>query len=158
MKRSNVATYSQAYTEIRKLFGRLKVARDKGLSARYFSFNTPGGRCENCQGLGYVISNMLFFKDIEVICPICNGKQFKDEVLSIKYRGNSIKDILQMSVEEALFTFNDNPKIKKFQKKCKKANDKVTFYPIFGPVENRPYFQGAFHYPEKKEPLPLNSF
>lgn len=116
MKRSNIATYSQVYTEIRKLFGGLKEARDKGLSAKHFSFNTPGGRCENCEGLGYVISNMLFFKDIEVTCPICNGKQFNDDVLSVKYRGYSIKDILQMSIEEALSIFNDYPKIVKILK------------------------------------------
>ncbi len=111
MKRSNIATYSEVYTEIRSIFGGLKEAKDKGLSSKHFSFNTPGGRCENCEGLGYVISNMLFFKDIEVICPSCNGKQFNENVLAVKYMGHSIKNILQMSVEEALLIFADNPKI-----------------------------------------------
>ena len=113
MKRSNIATYSEVYTEIRKIFGGLKEASDKGLSARHFSFNTPGGRCENCEGLGHVTSNMLFFTNIEVTCPVCGGKQFNDEVLSVKYKGHTIKDILQMSVEDALCTFSTYPKIKR---------------------------------------------
>lgn len=111
MKRSNVATYSDVYTEIRKIFGGLEAAKAMGLSAMHFSFNTKGGRCENCEGLGYVMSNMLFFKNSEVTCPACGGNQFSDEVLSVKYKGYSIKDILLMSVEEALCAFNDHPKI-----------------------------------------------
>lgn len=113
MKRSNIATYSEVYTEIRKIFGGLKEARDKGLSDKHFSFNTPGGRCENCEGLGYVLSNMLFFSNIEVTCPVCGGKQFSDEVLSVKYNGHTIKDILLMSVEEALSIFCSNSRIKR---------------------------------------------
>jgi excinuclease ABC subunit A len=113
MKRSNIATYSEVYTHIRKIFGALKEARDKGLSEKHFSFNTPGGRCENCEGLGYVLSNMLFFTDIEVTCPVCGGKQFNEEVLSIKYKGYTIKEILHMSVEDALCAFDTYPKIKR---------------------------------------------
>jgi excinuclease ABC subunit A len=111
MKRSNVATYSGVYSEIRKIFGQVKEAKERGITSKHFSFNTKGGRCENCEGLGYVTSNMLFFKDIEVICPVCNGNQFDEEVLSIKYKGYSIKDILKMSVEEAIVTFEKHPKI-----------------------------------------------
>jgi len=111
MKRSNVGTYSELYSEIRKIYGGLKEARDKGLTAMHFSFNTKGGRCENCEGLGYVTNNMLFFKNLEVTCPICGGNQFNDEVLSVKYRGYTIKDILKMCVEDALGTFNTHPKI-----------------------------------------------
>lgn len=116
MKRSNVATYSDAYTEIRKIFGGLGEAVSKGLSHKDFSFNTHGGRCENCEGLGYVTSNMLFFKDIEVECPICRGKQFNEDVLSIKYNGYSIKEILQSSVEEALTIFDKHIKAKRILK------------------------------------------
>lgn len=116
MKRSNVATYSEVYTEIRKIFGGLKEARDKGLFPKDFSFNTQGGRCENCEGLGYITSNMLFFKNIEVKCPVCGGNQFNDEVLSVRYQGYTIKDILQMSVEEALYIFNKHPKIERILK------------------------------------------
>ncbi len=116
MKRSNVATYSEVYTEIRKIFGGLKESRDKGLSAKHFSFNTPGGRCENCEGLGHVISNMLFFENIEAVCPVCGGNQFNDEVLSVKYMGFTIKDILHLSVEEALSTFNKHPQVQRILK------------------------------------------
>lgn len=113
MKRSNVATYSEVYSEIRKIFGGLQEAQNRGLSAKHFSFNTKGGRCENCEGLGYVTSNMLFFENIEVTCPVCGGNQFIDEVLSVKYEGYSIKDILKMSVEDALLTFHKHPKIQR---------------------------------------------
>ncbi len=116
MKRSNVATYSGVYTEIRGIFGGLKAAKDKGLSSRHFSFNTKGGRCENCEGLGYVASNMLFFEDIEVPCPICGGNQFNDEVLSVRYRGYSIKDVLRMSVEDAAEVFKEHHGILKILK------------------------------------------
>lgn len=116
MKRSNVATYSELYSDIRKIFGGLKEASDKGLTAGHFSFNTPGGRCERCEGLGYVTSNMLFFENLEVTCPACGGKQFNDEVLSVKYKGYTIKDILQMSVEDALQTFSTHPKIERILK------------------------------------------
>lgn len=111
MKRSNVATYSGIYAEIRKIFGNLDEAKIRNFTNKHFSFNTKGGRCENCEGLGYVVSNMLFFKDIEVICPVCNGNQFNDEVLEVKFKENSIKDILKMSIEEAMNIFGDYPKI-----------------------------------------------
>lgn len=111
MKRSNVATYSGVYSEIRKIFGGLNSAKEKGLTAKHFSFNSKGGRCENCEGLGYVTSNMLFFKDLEVTCPVCGGNQFNHEVLSIKYKGHSIKDVLKMSIGDALNLFSEYPKI-----------------------------------------------
>lgn len=119
MKRSNVATYSEVYTEIRKIFSGLRNAKDKGLSAKHFSFNTKGGRCENCEGLGYVTSNMLFFKDREVTCPVCHGNQFNDTVLSVKYEGYSIQDVLRMSIEDALLFFNNHSKIVKTLKLLK---------------------------------------
>lgn len=113
MSRSNVATYSDVYGEIRKIYAALPESREKGLTAKHFSFNTPGGRCENCEGMGKVTSTMLFFQDIEVTCPVCGGKQFQDEVLAVCYKGNSIKDILQLSVEEALTTFVKQVKIER---------------------------------------------
>lgn len=113
MKRSNVATYSGVYTDIRKIFANSEDARDKGLTVKHFSFNSKGGRCENCKGLGYVTNNMLFFEDLEVPCPVCGGKQFNDIVLSVKYKGYSIKDILEMSIEEALDIFNKHPGLNK---------------------------------------------
>lgn len=111
MKRSNAATFSGLYTEIRGIFGALEQARDLGLDARHFSFNTKGGRCEECGGLGSVTSNMLFFEDLEVICPSCGGNQFNDKVLSVKFRDHSIKDVLNLPVDEALKLFEDYRKL-----------------------------------------------
>ena len=101
MKRSNVATYSEAYSEIRTVYAKTDGAKSAGLTAKHFSFNTPGGRCENCEGLGYIESNMLFFANTEVVCPVCNGNQFDNSVLSVKYKGLSIKDVLSLPVDEA---------------------------------------------------------
>ncbi|MEW9096266.1 MAG: excinuclease ABC subunit UvrA [Clostridiaceae bacterium] len=119
MKRSNVATYLEVYSEIRKIFGGLEDAKDKGLTSKHFSFNTKGGRCENCEGLGYVTSNMLFFENLDVPCPVCNGNQFNDKVLSVEYKGYTIKDVLQISVEDALYVFNNHPKVLKILKLLK---------------------------------------
>ena len=111
MKRSNVATYSDAYTEIRKIFGRQQTAIEKGMTANHFSFNVKGGRCDHCEGLGVVTNNLLFFEDQEVPCPVCSGRRFKDEVLSVAYRGHSITAVLGLSVEEGAELFADSPKI-----------------------------------------------
>lgn len=111
MVRSNVATYSGVYSEMRKVFAATEEAMEKGLSASHFSFNTSGGRCENCEGLGYVISNMLFFENTEVLCPVCGGNRFNEEVLSVKYGGFNVKQVLNMSVEDALILFNEHGKI-----------------------------------------------
>ena len=111
MKRSNVATYSEVYSEIRNVFAKTDAAKQTGLTAKHFSFNTSGGRCDNCEGLGVIENNMLFFTNTEVVCPVCNGNQFKDSVLSVKFRGHSIKDVLNLSIEEAISLFADQPKI-----------------------------------------------
>ena len=111
MKRSNVATYSDAYTEIRKIFGQQQTAIDKGMTANHFSFNVKRGRCDHCEGLGVVTNNLLFFEDQQVPCPVCLGKRFKDEVLSVTYRGHSITAVLGLSVEEGAELFADSPKI-----------------------------------------------
>lgn len=113
MKRSNVATYSGVYSYIRDLFGHLEEAKKRGLGPKHFSFNTQGGRCEYCEGLGYVTSNMLFFEDIEVICPVCHGRQFQEAVLSVLFQGHSIKDVLMLSVSDARLLFSKYPKIKR---------------------------------------------
>lgn len=111
MKRSNVATYSGAYAEIRAVFAKTEEAKQAGLTSKHFSFNSPGGRCENCEGLGYVDNNMLFFSNTEVVCPVCGGNQFNDKVLSVKYKGLSIKEVLNLSIEEAIGFFMAQPKI-----------------------------------------------
>ncbi|MBO1266361.1 excinuclease ABC subunit UvrA [Proteiniclasticum sp. SCR006] len=116
MKRSNVATYSGLYSEIRKVFGSLKEAKALDLTAKDFSFNTKGGRCERCEGLGYVTSNMLFFEDVDVVCPECGGKQFNEEVLSVKYKEHSIHEVLQLSVFEAQDLFMEKRNMTKILK------------------------------------------
>lgn len=111
MKRSNVATYSGVYTEIRSIFANLEQSKRCGYSHRDFSFNSKGGRCENCEGLGVVTSNMLFFQDIDIPCPICNGQQFHEDILSITYHNYNIHQILTLSVEDALEIFAEFPKV-----------------------------------------------
>lgn len=111
MRRSNVATYSDLYTEIRNVYSSLREAKEGGFTSKHFSFNTSGGRCDNCEGLGYVVSNMLFFEDLEVECPVCKGSRFKEDVLKVKYKDKNINDILNTSIEEAVEIFNDNEKI-----------------------------------------------
>lgn len=113
MKRSNVATYTELFTDVRNVFAKLPEAKEKGFTAKHFSFNTKGGRCENCQGLGYVTTNMLFFPDLEVTCPVCHGERFKSEVLSVNYNGYTINDILESSILESLEIFSDEKKILK---------------------------------------------
>ena len=105
MKRSNVATYSGAAADIRKLFATTEAAAQAGLAAKHFSFNVPGGRCERCEGMGTVTSNMLFFTDVEAPCPACDGRRFSDEVLTVTCEGKSIDDVMRMSVEEAAAFF-----------------------------------------------------
>ena len=113
MKRSNVATYSEVYSEMRNVFAKTKLAKSEKLSAKYFSFNTAGGRCENCEGLGYVENNMLFFANTKVVCPVCHGHQFQEKILKILYNGYSIKDVLDLSIDEAFDVFKNEPKILK---------------------------------------------
>lgn len=113
MKRSNIATYIDVFTHIRNIFAKDKVAKEKKLTAKHFSFNTVGGRCENCQGLGYVTTNMLFFPEMEVVCPVCHGKRFRQEVLSVKYGGLSVNDILESSILDCVSIFKEEKKVKK---------------------------------------------
>ncbi|WP_084243382.1 ATP-binding cassette domain-containing protein [Planomicrobium okeanokoites] len=113
MKRSNVATYTNLFTDIRNVFAKLEDSKAQGLTSGHFSFNTSGGRCETCEGLGYVMSNMLFFNDLEVVCPTCKGKRFKDEVLRVLYAGRTINDCLEASIEEAAEIFKKETKILK---------------------------------------------
>lgn len=110
-KRSNVATYSEVYADVRKVFASTDEAKRLGLGIKQFSFNAPGGRCERCEGLGFVASNMLFFNDVELCCPECKGKRFSDEVLYVRFEGRSISDVLDLSVEEAAGVFDGYPRI-----------------------------------------------
>ena len=105
--RSNPVTYLKAYDEIRKLYADQPQAVHTGLTAASFSFNVAGGRCEECQGEGTIKVSMQFMADVELVCDACHGKRFKDEVLEIKYRGKTIHDILEMSVDEAITFFSE---------------------------------------------------
>lgn len=116
MRRSNVVTYSDVYTEIRNVFAKTSDAKKAKLSTKHFSFNTKGGRCENCEGLGYVENNMLFFTDNKVVCPVCHGHQFQDHILAIHYQGYSIKDVFNLSVLEAINLFHEEAKIMRILK------------------------------------------
>jgi excinuclease ABC subunit A len=107
--RSNPATYLKAYDEIRKLFSEQQLARQMGYTPAYFSFNTDGGRCEECQGEGTITIPMQFMADIKVECDCCHGKRFKQEVLDVEYRGKNIHDVLDMTVNQAIEFFSENP-------------------------------------------------
>lgn len=99
--RSNAATYTDLFTDIRSLFAALASKHDAGLEARHFSYNVPGGRCEKCQGVGKLSVSMHFLPNVEVVCPVCHGKRYQRPVLDVKYNGNSISDILDLSIDEA---------------------------------------------------------
>ncbi|MBN1875461.1 MAG: ATP-binding cassette domain-containing protein, partial [Anaerolineae bacterium] len=107
--RSNAATYTDTFTAIRQTFANTLAARGQGLEARHFSFNTPGGRCERCQGAGTLLVNMHFMPDVEVRCPACHGHRFNRDVLTVTYRGHTISDVLDMSIAEAAALFADVP-------------------------------------------------
>ena len=100
--RSNPATYLKAFDEIRKLFADQQLSKQMGFTPAYFSFNTEGGRCEECKGEGVITIPMQFMADIEVPCEVCHGKRFKQEVLDVEYRGKNIYDFLEMTVNQAI--------------------------------------------------------
>ena len=106
--RSNPVTYIKAYDEIRKLFADQQFAKQMNFTPSHFSFNTPGGRCEECQGEGTVTVEMQFMADLVLECEHCHGKRFKQDVLDVLYKGVSIFDVLEMSVTEAIAFFAEN--------------------------------------------------
>ena len=107
--RSNAATYSDTFTPIREAFAATPEAKKNKITARHFSFNVPGGRCERCEGAGTLTVKMHFLPDVEVRCPTCRGRRFKRETLAVKYHGYDISQVLNMTVEEALTLFADVP-------------------------------------------------
>ena len=104
--RSNPVTYIKAYDEIRKLFADQPYAKHTGIQPSAFSFNMPGGRCEECEGEGVIKVSMQFMADVELQCEACGGMRFKSEILDVKYNGKNIYDILNMSVDEAIDFFS----------------------------------------------------
>ncbi len=109
--RSNPATYTKVFGEIRDLFAKMPEAKARGYSPGRFSFNTREGRCEKCQGSGVLQVEMHFMSDVFIQCDVCNGKRFDRETLEITYKGKNINEVLSMTIEEALFFFADIPRI-----------------------------------------------
>src|SRR5439155_21262554 len=105
--RSNPATYTKAWDEIRKLLSETTSAKLNGVTAGMFSFNTVGGRCDTCEGAGTVTIDMQFLRDVEVICEKCNGRRFGEQVMKVKYKGKDVGNILAMTVDEAMRFFVD---------------------------------------------------
>ncbi|HXI32840.1 MAG TPA: excinuclease ABC subunit UvrA, partial [Gemmatimonadales bacterium] len=109
--RSNPITYVKAFDELRELFAAEPLARARGWSPSTFSFNVPGGRCETCEGAGYVLVEMVFLANVFVPCEICGGTRFKREVLDVKVQGASIHDVLNWTVDQALQRFHRQPRL-----------------------------------------------
>jgi excinuclease ABC subunit A len=109
--RSNPVTYIKAFDEIRELFAAEPLARQRRYTAASFSFNLPGGRCEQCEGAGAVLVEMVFLADVYVPCEACGGSRFKREVLDVRVRGVSIHDVLQWTVDEAITRFHHQPRL-----------------------------------------------
>jgi excinuclease ABC subunit A len=114
--RSNPISYIKAFELIRELFASTHQAKARGYKPGYFSFNVPGGRCETCQGDGFIKVEMQFLADLFLECEDCNGTRFKKEIREITYRGKNLVDVLDMTVDEAVEYFHDNEKIVKFLK------------------------------------------
>jgi excinuclease ABC subunit A len=111
--RSIPATYTKSMDDIRNLFSQTREAKAMRYKPGHFSFNTPGGRCEECKGAGQQIVEMQFLSDIVLTCEACKGKRFKSEILEIKYNGKTIDDVLQMSIADACEFFSNRPKVRK---------------------------------------------
>jgi excinuclease ABC subunit A len=110
--RSNPATYTKVFDDVRKLFAETTEAKIRGYAPGRFSFNVEGGRCEACQGDGLIKIEMNFLPDVYVECEECKGKRYNAETLDVKYKGKSIADVLAMSVEEALVLFANLPSVR----------------------------------------------
>lgn len=109
--RSNPATYTGVFTDIRNLFAQLNESKIRGYPPGWFSFNVKGGRCETCQGAGMRTIEMNFLPDVYVQCETCNGKRYNREILDVRYRGKSINDVLNMSIDQAVAFFDNMPGI-----------------------------------------------
>lgn len=106
--RSNPATYLKAFDEIRKLFASTQAAKQMGYNASDFSFNSDGGRCEECKGEGFITIEMQFMADITIPCESCHGKRYQKEILEVEYRGKNIYDILEMTIDQAIDFFGES--------------------------------------------------
>ncbi|MEJ7627907.1 MAG: excinuclease ABC subunit UvrA [Ferruginibacter sp.] len=106
--RSNPVTYIKAYDEIRELYAKQPLSKMRGFMAKHFSFNVDGGRCDACKGEGEQVVEMQFLADVHLVCDVCEGKRFKEEVLDVKFNDKNIYDLLEMSVDEAITFFNSS--------------------------------------------------
>ena len=106
--RSNPATYLKVFDEIRKVFAEQQLSKQMGYNSGYFSFNTPGGRCEECKGEGTITIEMQFMADITLECEHCHGKRYSNDALEVEYRGKNINDILEMTINQAIEFFSEN--------------------------------------------------
>jgi excinuclease ABC subunit A len=111
--RSNPVTYIKAYDEIRDLFARQPLSKMRGFQPKHFSFNVDGGRCDTCKGEGEQIVEMQFLADVHLTCEVCNGKKFKEEVLEVTYKGKSVYDVLELSVDDAIEFFKEEKNLAK---------------------------------------------
>ena len=109
--RSNPATFTGVFTDIRQLFENTPDAKVRGFKSGRFSFNVPGGRCEECKGAGIKVIEMNFLPPVNVICDECRGRRYKEDTLAVKYKGKSINDVLEMPISEAFEFFKNIPKI-----------------------------------------------
>ena len=111
--RSNPVTYIKAYDEIRDLYSKQPLSKMRGFQPKHFSFNVDAGRCDACKGEGEQVVEMQFLADVHLVCDVCNGKRFKEEVLEVKYRDQSIFDVLEMSVDDAIIFFEEEEGVAK---------------------------------------------
>ena len=109
--RSNPATYTKVFDEIRKLYAELPESKIRGYKPGRFSFNVKGGRCETCKGAGLRVIEMNFLPDVYVLCESCNGKRYNRETLEVRFKGKSINDVLNMTIEQAVDFFENVPMI-----------------------------------------------
>lgn len=109
--RSNPATFTKLFDQLRDLFAKCSLAKIRGYKRNRFSFNVSGGRCERCKGDGVIKLDMQFMADVYTECPSCNGRRYNRETLDVRFKGHSIADVLEMSVDEALSVFGKQPRI-----------------------------------------------
>ncbi len=133
--RSNPATYMKAYDEIRSLYAQQPLAKARGYKAGYFSFNTEGGRCENCEGEGYVTIGMQFMADVHLVCEECHGTRFKEETLEVQFQGKNVSDILEMTVDQALSFFSETQAAIDLQNEGKRSESSSTLLRILSRLQ-----------------------
>ena len=123
--RSNPATYMKAYDEIRQLYAMQPLAKTRGYKAGYFSFNVEGGRCETCQGEGYVSIGMQFMADVHLVCEECHGTRFQAETLEVLYRGKNISEVLDMTVDQAVDFFSPDEAEQPYKLECQQIVNRL---------------------------------